>query len=241
MKRRGRFIGVSLASLFLLLGCRDGADKRTGDAIHKDRQASTAKHEFLQKVAADLNEIEQYVAEVSKEVKTNGSSAKAELREMIDAIEPMLEEARSKLDELRPASEDSWADLQRGMDRTMDKVKKAYQELKDKGRKIHLLSSSIYGFRRLAENWTGKLIDASCYNRDKRAACEPTDATTAFALNVAGKTYNFDAGGNAKASEALKNRADRADPAQEQSNEVMATVEGMESRETIMVESITVR
>lgn len=86
---------ASLASLVLMVGCQDGADragKRTGNAIHQDRQVSRARYEFSQKAAADVNEIEQYVAEVSKEVKTNGSSAKAELREQIDAIEPMLEE-----------------------------------------------------------------------------------------------------------------------------------------------------
>jgi hypothetical protein len=104
-----------------------------------------------------------------------------------------------------------------------------------------LMITAVFSALALAESWTGKLIDANCYDQDSTAACAPSEATTAFALNVDGKVYKFDADGNAKAAEALRNRADRAEPGQEQPSEVSATVEGTESGETITVENIEVQ
>src|SRR6476661_2423349 len=64
----------------------------------------------------------------------------------------------------------------------------------------------------LAEDWTGRLLDASCYDQNKTAKpCDATSTTTAFVLDVNGKIYKLDATGNAKAAEAIKSRADRAE------------------------------
>lgn len=92
-----------------------------------------------------------------------------------------------------------------------------------------------------AKSFTGKLIDAACYDKDKSATCAPTNATTTFALIVSGKIYKFDSAGNSKAAMALKNRADRTDPAQPQSQEVNASVDGEESGGTITVQKIEVQ
>jgi hypothetical protein len=63
----------------------------------------------------------------------------------------------------------------------------------------------------LAENYTGKLLDSACYTQNKSAkACDATASTTEFALDVAGKVYKFDAAGNAKAVDAMKNHAERS-------------------------------
>jgi hypothetical protein len=102
---------------------------------------------------------------------------------------------------------------------------------------------SLFSVVALADNFSGKLIDASCYSQQKKAAgCDATSTTTAFALDVSGKVYVLDAVGNAKAATAISSRADRAaDPANPQSKAVMATVSGTEKSGTITVESIDVQ
>ena len=65
-----------------------------------------------------------------------------------------------------------------------------------------------------AETWRGRLIDATCMDQQQSQqtpaqACNPTATTTAFAINVSGKVYRLDDAGNAKAAEALRNRANR--------------------------------
>jgi hypothetical protein len=96
----------------------------------------------------------------------------------------------------------------------------------------------------LAESFSGRLIDASCAEQERAAAaCTPTSSTTAFAVQVsAGKIYKLDADGNAKAAEALKNRADRqAEPNATQKSAIVARVNGTLEGNTIKVESIEVQ
>jgi hypothetical protein len=94
----------------------------------------------------------------------------------------------------------------------------------------------------LAESWSGKLVDASCYDQQKKAAgCDATSKTTAFGIEASGMVYKLDRAGNTKAAAALKNRADRADPSKPQATEVMAKVDGTEKGGTITVESIDVQ
>ena len=103
--------------------------------------------------------------------------------------------------------------------------------------------SSVFAMLAFGGDWSGKLIDASCYSQQKSATtCAASSTTTAFALDVSGKVYNLDASGNSKATSAMKNRADRAaDPANPQAKEIMAKVSGTESGGTITVESIDVQ
>ncbi len=93
-----------------------------------------------------------------------------------------------------------------------------------------------------AEDWTGKLIDATCNDQgkqEKTVSCDATAATTAFALDVSGKIFKLDAAGNAKAATALKYRADPApDPSKPRLPEVKAKVTGTEAGGMILVESI---
>lgn len=102
---------------------------------------------------------------------------------------------------------------------------------------------SVFAMIALAENWSGKLIDANCYSQQKKAAaCNATSATTAFALDVSGKIYMLDATGNSKAATAVTNRADRAtDPSNPQAKEIVAKVSGSEKAGTITVDSVEVQ
>jgi hypothetical protein len=94
----------------------------------------------------------------------------------------------------------------------------------------------------LAANFSGKLVDASCYDQQKKVAgCDATGTTTAFAIEVSGTVYTLDSAGNAKAADAIKNRADRTDPSKPQPKEVMAKVTGTEKGGTIAVEDLAVQ
>jgi hypothetical protein len=122
-----------------------------------------------------------------------------------------------------------------------------FEILKRKTKMRKLLSlfafSSIFAMLAFAGDWSGKLIDANCYNQQKSTStCTATSTTTAFALDVSGKIYNLDANGNSKATSAMKNRADRAaDPSNPQSQQILAKVSGTESGGTITVDSIDVQ
>ena len=93
-----------------------------------------------------------------------------------------------------------------------------------------------------AEDWSGKLIDATCNDqrtKENTVSCDASLTTTAFALDVTGKIYKLDAGGNSKAAVALKYRAAPAsNPAGPSTTEVRATVTGTEAGGMILVESI---
>jgi hypothetical protein len=95
----------------------------------------------------------------------------------------------------------------------------------------------------LAETWNGKLIDASCMDQQKAAAtCNPSSTTTAFAIQVEGKMFRLDQAGNAKAADALKNRADRsADPNAPAPADVSAKITGTKDGETIKVDTVEVK
>jgi hypothetical protein len=92
-----------------------------------------------------------------------------------------------------------------------------------------------------SEDWTGRLIDATCNDQqqhEKTISCDATKATTAFALDVTGKIYKLDDGGNAKAATALKYRAGPSGPAASGSTEVKAKITGTEAGGMILVETI---
>ena len=103
---------------------------------------------------------------------------------------------------------------------------------------------AVFSALALAETWTGRLIDSSCYEQHKSAMnCDANSATTAFALDVAGKIFTLDQTGNTKAAEALKSRADRStDPTKPPSAQIMAKVTGTKDGEnTLKVETIDVQ
>jgi hypothetical protein len=95
----------------------------------------------------------------------------------------------------------------------------------------------------LAEDWTGRLIDASCYAQNKTAKpCDVSSSTTSFLFDVSGKVYKLDSAGSAKAADAIKNRADRAAAGAQAGGPVNAKVTGsMEGSDTIKVDRIDVQ
>jgi hypothetical protein len=112
-------------------------------------------------------------------------------------------------------------------------------------RKNLVLIALFAGFATLsmAESFSGRLVDATCYDQQKTAiACDPTSTSTAYALVVSGKALKLDQAGNAKAAEAIKNRADRvADPNKPANNQLMAKITGTQNGEALKVDSIEVQ
>lgn len=103
---------------------------------------------------------------------------------------------------------------------------------------------AVFAGLAMAENYTGKLLDASCYEQHKTAkSCDATSSTDQFLLDVSGKVYKLDAAGNAKAADAIKNRADRStEPSTKSAGAVNAKVSGeREGADTIKVDSIDIQ
>lgn len=107
--------------------------------------------------------------------------------------------------------------------------------------------AAVFSALALAETWTGRLVDATCMQNQQNqehnmAMCNPTSTTTSFALEVRGKTYDFDSAGNEKAQDALKNRAERSkNPNEPTTAHVTAKVTGTMQGNTIQVETIDIR
>ena len=112
-------------------------------------------------------------------------------------------------------------------------------------RKLYLLCTSIFVFAgfALAEDWTGRLVDASCYAQNKAAKpCDASGSTTSFLLDVNGKVYKLDAAGNSKAATAIKSQADRSAPGAPAGGPVNAKVSGsVEGEDSIKVDRIDVQ
>jgi len=103
-------------------------------------------------------------------------------------------------------------------------------------------SVAFFATLALAETWSGKLIDATCMDQQKNVkACTPTSTSTAFLVHIDGKTYKLDDAGNAKAVEALKNRADRTAPNAPVSTDISAKISGTLEGDTIKVEKLEVQ
>lgn len=100
----------------------------------------------------------------------------------------------------------------------------------------------------LADSWTGKLVDATCMDRQQSAnqpnnpeqqaqlaaTCAPRMSTTTFGIQLPnGQIYKLDTEGNAKAAEAFKTAHHTDEPME-------ATVSGSLEGQTVKVESIDI-
>lgn len=94
----------------------------------------------------------------------------------------------------------------------------------------------------LAESWSGPLVDASCMEQQKDVkTCQPTATTKMYAIQVDGKLFKLDEAGTAKASDAIKNRAERAANPNEPPAPVTAKVTGTKDGDVIRVDTLEVQ
>ena len=105
------------------------------------------------------------------------------------------------------------------------------------------------GVASYAESWSGKLIDATCYEGQSTAAkagqkppkvdkldkdCAPTAATSVFAVLSDGKIYKLDAEGNAKVADDMRGGALKAD----KDGDVHIKVTGSRTGDTVSVDKV---
>jgi len=102
---------------------------------------------------------------------------------------------------------------------------------------------TVFSVLAFGETLTGRLVDADCVAHQKSVTtCDPTGTTAAFALIVSGKEYKLDPAGNAKAADAIKNRADRSTDPNKPATEIMAKVTGTKEGDSVLkVEAIEVQ
>lgn len=97
----------------------------------------------------------------------------------------------------------------------------------------------------LADNWSGKLLDASCYEKHQaQESCAAKATTTAFLLDVNGTIYHLTEGSNNMIGSAMKSRADRSrnPDAPPKGADVNASVTGtLTGKEHIKVEKIEIQ
>lgn len=98
---------------------------------------------------------------------------------------------------------------------------------------------SVFAF---AEDFKGRLVDASCTDAQQLEKCQPGASTTAYAIEIGGKIYKFDDAGNAKVSEALKSRADRSANPNEAAKptQINVKVTGAKEGDVIKAETVEV-
>ena len=56
--------------------------------------------------------------------------------------------------------------------------------------------ATAFSMLAFAGNWSGKLLDAGCYDKNKKAAeCSATTTTTVFAIEATDKVFKLDDSG----------------------------------------------
>jgi len=101
--------------------------------------------------------------------------------------------------------------------------------------------SSVLAF---ADDFQGRLIDASCYQQQKSATtCDPSSTTSSYMLYVGDTAYTLDTAGNQKVATAMKTRADRStDPTKATGKQVMAKVTGTkDAGNTLKVDTVDIQ
>ena len=95
-----------------------------------------------------------------------------------------------------------------------------------------------------AESWTGKLLDASCYDTQKATiksneslarTCAPTASTTDFAIQTsAGKVYKVNTSGNSALADDIRNGVLKKD----KDGDMHATITGSRDGDVVKVDSV---
>jgi len=114
-------------------------------------------------------------------------------------------------------------------------------------RKLLILCGILAAFSALAlaEDWNGKLLDATCYEKHQaQESCNAKASTATFLLDVNGTIYHLTEASSNMISEAMKSRADRSRnpevPAK--GSDIMATVSGtLTAKEHIKVQKIEIQ
>ena len=90
------------------------------------------KEAYQEKIEAQIKEWSAKLAEMKARADKAGADAKVHLHQQIDLMKARKEAAEEKLDEIKSAGAESWETLKGGMEKTLDEVKKTWEEVKSK-------------------------------------------------------------------------------------------------------------
>lgn len=83
---------------------------------------------YIQKLEAQINEWQADIDKLKAKLAGASVGTKLEINQHITSMESNLEEAKSKLDELRKASDDSWEMIKADVEKSWDSIKSAFQD-----------------------------------------------------------------------------------------------------------------
>jgi peptidoglycan hydrolase CwlO-like protein len=90
--------------------------------------AAKNKETYLQKTNREIQDWTTKIKSLQERSETSGVKTREELDRHIKTVKDDLEAARKKLEELRGSSENAWESLHKGLERTLDDVKRHYQK-----------------------------------------------------------------------------------------------------------------
>lgn len=93
------------------------------------------KELYQQKKQAQLDEWKAEVDKLKAQAAGASADAKLEMNRQIGTLEGKIEEGKSKLAEVKDASDDTWESIKDGMESTWDSMKSAFNDAAAKIRK----------------------------------------------------------------------------------------------------------
>lgn len=135
MKHKQLVISLLSAAAFVA-GCKPSEEKTTAEKLEKVEQKAkeaaqemkdytyAQKAEFVEKMHAQLAEINRDLDELSAKIEKFSAAAKAEAKPKLQTLRDQADKLNKQLDEAKNATESTW-------DEVKASFKKGYNELKD--------------------------------------------------------------------------------------------------------------
>ena len=110
----GRWLSMVFVVLLVLPGCAKKAE---------DEKAESSEHDaFVQSAEQKLADIDAQIDTLKVHVSLAGDKAKVEMQQEIDQLGVERQNAQTKLDELRAASEETWEKTKVGFAESLDSL-----------------------------------------------------------------------------------------------------------------------
>lgn len=101
----------------------------TKEAVESTKQYTLQQKEAFQKTfQAELTEIQGKIAELQKKTGAASVEARSEMHKALQDLERKKNEARKQLDDVSQSTSAGWSKLKENLNRTLDDLKKSYQE-----------------------------------------------------------------------------------------------------------------
>lgn len=101
----------------------------TKQAVESTKQYTLQQKEAFQKtIQAELAELQGKIAELHKKAGAASVEARSEMHKALQDLERKKNEARKQLDDVSQSTSAGWSKLKENLNRTLDDLKKSYQE-----------------------------------------------------------------------------------------------------------------